>query len=30
LNAHQLFLLPSLAISMNNIGLIIGAVFFSR
>ena len=30
LNVHQLFWLPSLAISMNNIGLIIGAVFFSR
>lgn len=26
LNAHQQFLLPSIAISMNNIGLIIGAV----
>ncbi len=26
LNAHQLFLLPSLAISMNNVGLIIGAL----
>lgn len=26
LNAHQQFLLPSIAISMNNIGLIVGAV----
>ncbi|MFZ4826482.1 MAG: murein biosynthesis integral membrane protein MurJ [Phototrophicaceae bacterium] len=30
LNAHQLFMLPSIAISMNNIGLIIGALLFSR
>lgn len=30
LNAHQLFTLPALAISMNNIGLIVGALFFSR
>lgn len=30
LNAHQQFLLPALAISMNNIGLIIGAVVFAR
>lgn len=29
LNAHQQFLLPALAISMNNIGLIIGAVVLS-
>jgi putative peptidoglycan lipid II flippase len=30
LNAHQLFLLPALAVSMNNIGLIIGALVISR
>ena len=30
LNAHQSFLLPSLALSMNNIGLIIGALFLTR
>jgi putative peptidoglycan lipid II flippase len=30
LNAHQRFWLPSLAISMNNVGLIIGALFFAR
>src|SRR5690606_569481 len=30
LHAHQLFLLPSLAISMNNIGLIIGALVIAR
>jgi putative peptidoglycan lipid II flippase len=30
LHAHQLFLLPSLAISMNNIGLIIGALWIAR
>lgn len=29
LNAHQRFLLPSLAISMNNIGLIVGALVFA-
>lgn len=29
LNAHQLFLLPSLAISMNSIGYIIGALVFA-
>jgi putative peptidoglycan lipid II flippase len=30
LQAHQRFLLPSLAISMNNVGLIIGAVILAR
>lgn len=30
LNAHQLFLLPSLALSMNNIGLILGALLFAH
>ncbi len=30
LNAHQLFLLPALAPSMYNIGLIIGALLFAR
>lgn len=30
LNAHQQFMLPALAISMNNIGLIVGALVFSR
>lgn len=30
LHAHQLFLLPSLAISMNNIGLMIGALVIAR
>lgn len=30
LNAHQIFLLPALALSMNNIGLIIGALVISR
>lgn len=30
LNAHQMFLLPSLAISMNNVGLIIGALWLAR
>jgi putative peptidoglycan lipid II flippase len=30
LHAHQSFLLPSLAISMNNIGLIIGALVIAR
>lgn len=30
LQAHQRFLLPALAISMNNIGLIIGALLFAR
>jgi putative peptidoglycan lipid II flippase len=30
LHAHQRFLLPSLAISMNNVGLIIGALVFTR
>ncbi|RMG84809.1 MAG: hypothetical protein D6712_10620, partial [Chloroflexi bacterium] len=30
LQAHQLFLLPSVAISMNNIGLMIGALIIAR
>lgn len=30
LNAHHLFLLPSLALSMNNIGLILGALLFAH
>jgi putative peptidoglycan lipid II flippase len=30
LNAHQLFVLPALAPSMYNIGLIVGALFLSR
>lgn len=30
LNAHQRFLLPSLAISMNNVGLIVGALVLTR
>lgn len=30
LNAHQSFWLPSLAISMNNVGLIIGALVFAK
>jgi putative peptidoglycan lipid II flippase len=30
LNAHQIFLLPALAISMNSIGLIVGAVVIAR
>lgn len=30
LHAHQLFLLPSIAISMNNIGLMIGALVIAR
>lgn len=30
LNAHQLFLLPALALSMNNIGLIFGALVLTR
>lgn len=30
LNAHQLFLLPALALSMNNIGQIIGALVLAR
>jgi len=30
LNAYQLFTLPALALSMNNIGLIIGALVFAR
>lgn len=30
LHAHQLFMLPSIAISMNSIGLIIGAVVIAR
>lgn len=30
LNAHQRFLLPALALSMNNIGLIFGAVVITR
>ncbi|MBZ0300828.1 MAG: murein biosynthesis integral membrane protein MurJ [Anaerolineae bacterium] len=30
LQAHQLFLLPSIAISMNNIGLMIGALVIAR
>ncbi len=29
LQTHQLFLLPSIAISMNNVGLIIGALFIA-
>ncbi|MEQ9031277.1 MAG: lipid II flippase MurJ, partial [Aggregatilineales bacterium] len=30
LNAHQLFLLPSLALSMNSIGMILGALVFAH
>jgi putative peptidoglycan lipid II flippase len=30
LNAHQIFALPALALSMNNIGLIIGALVIAR
>lgn len=30
LNAHQLFMLPALAVSMNNIGLIIGALLLAH
>jgi len=30
LNAHQIFWLPSLAISMNNVGMIVGALVFAR
>ena len=30
LNAHQLFMLPAIAIGMNNIGLIVGALVFTR
>jgi putative peptidoglycan lipid II flippase len=30
LHAHQLFLLPSIAISMNNVGLILGALVIAR
>ncbi len=30
LNAHQLFILPALALSMNNIGLIFGALVLTR
>ncbi len=30
LNAHQLFTLPAIAISMNNVGIIVGALVFAR